>query len=862
MTAEAPCEILLRLKPYEYAHITNENTNATELIIGPQTRTLGSDEKLSKPVTAFHVVSPGHYCCIENPFVRAEDGETAVKDNFGQVKVRVGEREMRYGIPAFPLYPEEKLVFIKPLTVLGVNEALLLRAVRDFTSKEGVQHKEEEKYFFKGPGTYYPRVEEEEVEIRRAMTLTENQALHLRAVESFKDENGILRRSHDRYLRTLRGSYICNPHETLIAVVSPIQLKPDEGLHVRVDTQFIDERPHALGVLRRPGELYLVTHEECPLFFLHPYERIKNKVEKLHISKRQFAIVVNTESPGRRFVTDTSFYLKGYEKLKGDGICNNYLLNSGQAILLKAIEDFKDTDVDPPVDRKGGECWLLHGPRDYIPNAYVMICKDKDGKEIRERVVLNDGEGIYVRNIATGLVRAVNGPIAYMLDAMEELWEKKLSRDVEMCLSQQLLSCTANIFPLYENIPDKHNYVGKTHKTVMYQVPHRSVTQVYNYRALTTRIIFGPDRVLLEPDEEFTVITLSGSPWDPQNPNKCLPKEAQRIKALHVFLGPSNMIDIVHVETRDHAQLALQLSYTWYFDVTPGDEEGAKKCFNVTDFVADTCSLIAGRVREAVASLPFQQFHKNNAKILQHAVFGVDPLTGNVKKELRFEANNFVVVSVDTQQVEVLDSRTREGLQKSVKIAIEVSTQAQESNAQQIALAREQQSFGLLEMQKMEDQVANETQRKVLLEAEAKSLAMTTSGRLKSIADAAAQAAAVEQDVNLHVARIRAEKNNVTGDILAEMEQQKRIVQHEYELERENLTYALQSELAKIESDKFTEVVNAIGADTIAEIAKAGPEVQAKLLSSLGLEGYLVTDGSTPLNLFKTAEEMTAKASN
>jgi len=30
--------------------------------------------------------------------------------------------------------------------------------------------------------------------------------------------------------------------------------------------------------------------------------------------------------------------------------------------------------------------------------------------------------------------------------------------------------------------------------------------------------------------------------------------------------------------------------------------------------------------------------------------------------------------------------------------------------------------------------------------------------------------------------------------------------------------------------------------------------MQAKLLEGLGLQGYMVTDGSSPINLFKTAE--------
>lgn len=42
-------------------------------------------------------------------------------------------------------------------------------------------------------------------------------------------------------------------------------------------------------------------------------------------------------------------------------------------------------------------------------------------------------------------------------------------------------------------------------------------------------------------------------------------------------------------------------------------------------------------------------------------------------------------------------------------------------------------------------------------------------------------------------------------------------------------------ELATIESKKFEDIINAIGTNTLIEMAAAGPEVQAKLLKSLGL---------------------------
>jgi major vault protein len=60
-------------------------------------------------------------------------------------------------------------------------------------------------------------------------------------------------------------------------------------------------------------------------------------------------------------------------------------------------------------------------------------------------------------------------------------------------------------------------------------------------------------------------------------------------------------------------------------------------------------------------------------------------------------------------------------------------------------------------------------------------------------------------------------------------------------------------ELSEIEIKKFSQLVKAIGKETIVAMAKAGPETKAKLLGGLGLKGYLVTDGKNPINLFNTA---------
>lgn len=78
----------------------------------------------------------------------------------------------------------------------------------------------------------------------------------------------------------------------------------------------------------------------------------------------------------------------------------------------------------------------------------------------------------------------------------------------------------------------------------------------------------------------------------------------------------------------------------------------------------------------------------------------------------------------------------------------------------------------------------------------------------------------------------------------AEVSHKKRV----YELE-----ISKAREMAKIETTKFKQIIDAVGKDTLVSISKAGPEMKVKLLESLGLKGYLVTDGKSPINLFNTA---------
>ena len=86
---------------------------------------------------------------------------------------------------------------------------------------------------------------------------------------------------------------------------------------------------------------------------------------------------------------------------------------------------------------------------------------------------------------------------------------------------------------------------------VSFQVPNNAAVQIYDYKSKKSRVVFGPDLVMLDPNEEFTQLSLSGA--KPKRPNV--------IRSVALLLGPDFCTDIINVETADHARLQLQLSY-------------------------------------------------------------------------------------------------------------------------------------------------------------------------------------------------------------------------------------------------------------------------------------------------------------
>ena len=150
------------------------------------------------------------------------------------------------------------------------------------------------------------------------------------------------------------------------------------------------------------------------------------------------------------------------------GTQNVFVLGEDEGLILKTTEEF----MDDKEKRAPGDRWMIRGPREYVPPVEVEVVSQ------RKAIPLDANEGVYVRNIKTGQVRAVVGQ-TYMFNQDEELWSKELPPVVEDLLAQ-------GRDPLADR-SDRSKNSGSSKardktKVVVFRVPHNAAVQIYDYK--------------------------------------------------------------------------------------------------------------------------------------------------------------------------------------------------------------------------------------------------------------------------------------------------------------------------------------------------------------------------------------------
>lgn len=414
----------------------------------------------------FIILKPYSYAVIGDPVIMV-NGEP-VKDKHGAFKVRNGEQEIRidkdYPEP-FPLYPGEILRKIDNLTVVPRDYALKVRANRTFKDEEGVKHEAGDEWFIKGPTIYVPKIEEDKIQLIQPIIIEKNKAIKLRAKFDCVDCYGKSRAAGEEWLVREQGSYLLNINEILVEVVSAIILTERKAVHLMATRTFLD----VYGIERKAGEEWIVTKDMGSTHICDVYEKIINEVDINILNANEYCYLINPlengiNQMGKKILIKgpRAFFLNPGEILDG-GVKSNYILADDEALLLKAIENYKDDEVG---EKLPGDVWMVKGPRNYIPPVEVNVA------ERRKAIPLDTVEGIYVRNYTTGTVTSVTGK-TYMLKADEDLFKKELPDVVVELLRTQ----GGNI----NRVP---------HNLVTFRVPYNSAVQIYDYKQKKSRVVF------------------------------------------------------------------------------------------------------------------------------------------------------------------------------------------------------------------------------------------------------------------------------------------------------------------------------------------------------------------------------------
>ena len=284
---------VIRLKLHQYIHVLDNNTNVPVCRVGPMVFTRKDHEKVLFSPKQCISIPPRCYCRIRNPCVLNAQGEPEEDEN-GQVKLRVGDEEIRFEQEPFPLMPGEILVgdekeAIKKLAVIPKNTALKLRCVRNFKDEAGKARNAGDEWLFEGPNTYVPRVEVEVSDTIKAHVIKSNNALRLRARRSFTDRGGVNRDVGEEWLVRTEGAYLPGVEEEVVGTVEALVLTDKEAIHLEA----LRTETDAQGRKRLAGEQWLVTNKDVAAYIPDVHEKLLQKVKVTTLNKRQYCVVVD-----------------------------------------------------------------------------------------------------------------------------------------------------------------------------------------------------------------------------------------------------------------------------------------------------------------------------------------------------------------------------------------------------------------------------------------------------------------------------------------------------------------------------------------------------------------------------------------
>ena len=372
---------------------------------------------------------------------------------------------------------------------------------------------------------------------------------------------------------------------------------------------------------------------------------------------------------------------------KGGFIFRAVELSKISGIYVKVIAEYKD------VDKEGNEIVHPVGEELFITGNDQMIYYPRpehaiisyDNKMMHHAIAIPEGEGRYIMDRMTGVIKTVKGPAMYLPDPRTEVVVKrKLTENqcklwypgnqavlnyniglnekyVEKSLATADLdtltafSCVTSASASLANLEAKANISRGT----SYTKP-RTITldnrldgvvsiDVWTGYAINVisksgkrEVVCGPQTVLLDYDQDLERLELSTG----------CPKSTDRtLKTVYLRHENNKVSDVISVETSDFVRANIKVSYCVDFDMEHKD-----KWFSIDNYVKYLCDRMRSLLKRAAKQYTINEFYQNYSDIVRSVVLGLRAETENADGDNKHRGHRFFSENgMFVHDVEVLD---------------------------------------------------------------------------------------------------------------------------------------------------------------------------------------------------------------
>ncbi len=546
--------------------------------------------------------------------------------------------------------------------------------------------------------------------------------------------------------------------------------------------------------------------------------------EALTLERLEYAILVDENGKKRYevgpqvvFPLPTERFVEAYDGGRTSKKFRAVELNEIQGLHIKVIADYTEHGV---VHHTGDELFITgKDTAIYFPREEHSAIK-YDGKAKHFATAIPAGEARYVMERLSGEIRTVRGPAMLLPDPRREVIVRRALSARECALwypgNNDALTYNASLRSLLHHVPTtrrgavsegeveragrraaKHGVNlhmeasrvsgdqaliadefsrASTYtqpRTITLDTKYQGAPQIAvwtGYAVLVTsktgrrRVEVGPTTILLDYDETLEVLSLSTG----------MPKSAaELLETPYLRIDNNHVSDVVTVETSDHVQAQLQLTYRTRFEGDP------LAWFTVENYVKLLCDHTRSLLKGEIRKLSIEAFYAGATDRIRELVLG----TGETKG-LVFD-NGLRVIDVDVVGVTLTDDTIRalveEAQHDAVRDSVVLSGLSRELA---VTKQREQLSRETAEVQaatKLKtDELAREVaaselatalariasslretgERRKLVESEVEIDALKTGARLERVKrerDQELAFAALEQDKHVELLRVEAE---------------------------------------------------------------------------------------------------------